>query len=188
VTLRGNWNGEGNVDWTGDASHSCPPRLSDTTQEEAISSRQGIYGSLSARIDPMPRALPIPGATQIEVGSVRLHTGTIKTTFLVPERPSRFLLIRGCLDEQREDARRRGCGRCSELIYFMERTRITVEEIASRLQLGRLAVYALLESGEIPAIRLGRRWIITRFSYETWEHNCGVSGVRFDHGHTQAQV
>jgi excisionase family DNA binding protein len=70
----------------------------------------------------------------------------------------------------------------------MERTRITVEEIASRLQLGRLAVYALLKSGEIPAIRLGRRWIITRFSHETWEHYCGVSGVGFDHGHTQAQV
>jgi len=32
VTLRGNWNGEGNVDWTGAARHSCPPRLSDTTQ------------------------------------------------------------------------------------------------------------------------------------------------------------
>jgi excisionase family DNA binding protein len=112
----------------------------------------------------------------------------IKTPFIVPERPSRFLLIRGVSTSKGKDARRRRCGRCSEPIYFMERTRITVEEIASRLQLGRLAVYALLEAGEIPAIRLGRRWIITRFSYETWEHNCGVSGVRFDHGHTQAQV
>ncbi len=184
---RGNWNGEGNAAWTGDASHSCPPRLSDTTQAEAISSRQGINGSLSARIDiPMPRALPIPGYS--DRGGLRSAWHRhYKTTFLVPERPSGILLIRGVSTSKRKTPVV-GVRSMLRNPFFMERTRITVEEIASRLQLGRLAVYALLESGEIPAIRLGRRWIITRFSYETWEHNCGVSGVRFDHGHTQAQV
>jgi len=66
--------------------------------------------------------------------------------------------------------------------------RITVDEIAQRLALGRLAVYALLERGSIPAIRLGRRWIITRYAYENWEHNCGQKAVSSDHGSTQTQV
>jgi excisionase family DNA binding protein len=52
--------------------------------------------------------------------------------------------------------------------------RITVEEIARRLAIGRLAVYALLKQGFIPAIRLGRRWIITRYAYEQWERTCGM--------------
>ena len=55
------------------------------------------------------------------------------------------------------------------------RERITIEEIADRLSIGRLAVYALLERGEIPAIRLGRRWIVTRHAYEAWERTCGTT-------------
>lgn len=47
-------------------------------------------------------------------------------------------------------------------------------EIARRLNIGRLAVYAMLEQGIIPAIRLGRRWIITRYAYEQWERTCGM--------------
>jgi excisionase family DNA binding protein len=53
-------------------------------------------------------------------------------------------------------------------------TRVTVSEIAQRLNIGRLAVYAMLEQRIIPAVRLGRRWIITRYAYEQWEHTCGV--------------
>lgn len=41
-------------------------------------------------------------------------------------------------------------------------SRITMEEIARRLNIGRLAVYAMLQKGILPGIRLGRRWIITR--------------------------
>jgi excisionase family DNA binding protein len=52
--------------------------------------------------------------------------------------------------------------------------RITVQEIAFRLGIGRLAVYALLEQKIIPAVRLGRRWIITRHAYEQWERTCGM--------------
>ena len=54
--------------------------------------------------------------------------------------------------------------------------RITVEEIARRLNLGRLAVYAMLEQDIIPGIRLGRRWIVTRHAYEQWERTCGMRG------------
>jgi excisionase family DNA binding protein len=52
--------------------------------------------------------------------------------------------------------------------------RITVSEIAHRLGIGRLAVYAMLEQGIIPSSRLGRRWIVTRHAYEQWEHTCGM--------------
>ncbi len=55
----------------------------------------------------------------------------------------------------------------------MPDSRITVPEICRRLGLGQRAVYAMLERGIIPAIRLNRRWIVTRPSYEEWEKNCG---------------
>jgi excisionase family DNA binding protein len=53
-------------------------------------------------------------------------------------------------------------------------TRISVEEIAQRLVIGRLSVYALLENRVIPGVRLGRRWIITRHAYLEWERTCGT--------------
>lgn len=59
-------------------------------------------------------------------------------------------------------------------LSFNPRARMTVEEIAHRLDLGRLAVYTMLEQGIIPAIRLGRRWIITRHAFEHWERTCGM--------------
>ena len=52
--------------------------------------------------------------------------------------------------------------------------RISVPEIAERLDIGRLRVYAMLEQGIIPGVRLGRRWIITRYAYEQWERTCGT--------------
>ena len=52
--------------------------------------------------------------------------------------------------------------------------RMTVEEIARHLQIGRVAVYTMLEQGIIPAIRLGRRWIVTRHAFENWERTCGM--------------
>ena len=55
-----------------------------------------------------------------------------------------------------------------------ESRRMSVPEIARRLEIGRLAVYAMLEQGILPGVRLGRRWIITRHAYEQWERNCGL--------------
>jgi len=46
---------------------------------------------------------------------------------------------------------------------------MSIPEIASRLSVGRIAVYTMLEQGIIPAIRLGRRWIVTRHAFENWE-------------------
>jgi len=56
----------------------------------------------------------------------------------------------------------------------MKSARISVLEIAQRLGIGRMAVYAMLQQGIIPGIRLGRRWIITRHAYEQWERTCGL--------------
>ena len=55
----------------------------------------------------------------------------------------------------------------------IEKGRISVPEVARRLAIGRAAVYEMLEKCIIPAIRLGRRWIITRHAYERWERTCG---------------
>jgi len=51
---------------------------------------------------------------------------------------------------------------------------MSVEEIARRLDIGRLAVYSMLEQGILPGIRVGRRWIITRHAYGQWERTCGM--------------
>lgn len=53
-------------------------------------------------------------------------------------------------------------------------SRITVAEIAKRLDLGCQAVYQMLEQGIIPGIQLGKRWIVTRYAYETWERSAGM--------------
>jgi excisionase family DNA binding protein len=51
--------------------------------------------------------------------------------------------------------------------------RITVDEIAKRLSIGRGTVYKLLEDHIVPGIRLGKRWLVTRNAYEAWERRCG---------------
>jgi excisionase family DNA binding protein len=53
-------------------------------------------------------------------------------------------------------------------------SRISIPEIARRLSIGRLAVYAMLEQSILPGVRLGRRWIVTRHAYEHWERTCGT--------------
>jgi excisionase family DNA binding protein len=56
---------------------------------------------------------------------------------------------------------------------------MSVQEVAARLSIGRLAVYAMLEQRIIPAVRIGRRWIITRYAYEQWERTCGMRSLDF---------
>ncbi len=54
------------------------------------------------------------------------------------------------------------------------KARITPKEVAQRLNVGPKAVYALLEQGVLPGIRLGKRWLITWHAYEQWERSCGL--------------
>jgi len=53
-------------------------------------------------------------------------------------------------------------------------SRMTIPEISTRLSLGRGTIYAMLEAGLLPGIRIGRRWIVTRFALDEWERTCGV--------------
>ncbi len=53
-----------------------------------------------------------------------------------------------------------------------------IDEIRLRLGIGRMAVYAMLERGQLPGIRVGRRWIVTRQAYEHWERTCGIRNER----------
>lgn len=54
---------------------------------------------------------------------------------------------------------------------------ITVEEIARRLDVCEAAVYRLLTQGQIPALRLGRKWLVSRTRYEQWEASFGGQAV-----------
>ena len=60
--------------------------------------------------------------------------------------------------------------------------RISVPEIAQHLNVGRIAVYGMLEQGLIPGLRVGRRWIVTRWAFEEWERNCGTGFPRQSRG------
>ena len=51
---------------------------------------------------------------------------------------------------------------------------ISVVEIARRLGIGRVSVYRMLEQQILPGLRVGKKWIITRNAYETWERTCGM--------------
>jgi excisionase family DNA binding protein len=54
------------------------------------------------------------------------------------------------------------------------RSTLTVSEIAADLGLGRVKIYAMLQSNVIPNIRVGRTWIVTRNAYEAWKSTCGM--------------
>ncbi len=53
-------------------------------------------------------------------------------------------------------------------------SRVTVDEIAHDLNLGRVRVYEMLNQHIIPNIRVGRSYLITRHAYEEWKKTCGV--------------
>jgi excisionase family DNA binding protein len=63
-------------------------------------------------------------------------------------------------------------------IANLQSGRMSIQEIAERLSIGRIAVYTMLEQGLLPGIRLGRRWIVTRCAFEQWERTCGTTGFQ----------
>ena len=50
---------------------------------------------------------------------------------------------------------------------------ITVREAASRLGIGINQAYEACERGEIPSIRLGKRWLIPTVAFQAWLANGG---------------
>jgi excisionase family DNA binding protein len=43
---------------------------------------------------------------------------------------------------------------------------ISLEEVASRLGIGRNQAYEAVQAGKIPALRFGRRWLIPRAAFD----------------------
>jgi excisionase family DNA binding protein len=43
---------------------------------------------------------------------------------------------------------------------------ISMEEVASRLGIGRNQAYEAVQAGKIPALRFGRRWLIPRAAFD----------------------
>lgn len=58
------------------------------------------------------------------------------------------------------------------------RTTISVPEIADRLGLGEETVYEMLDGNEIPHIRHGRRYVISRAAFLRWEDTIGEDSYR----------
>ena len=44
----------------------------------------------------------------------------------------------------------------------------TVQQVAARLGISTGLAYELIRAGEIPAKRLGRRWVVPRELFHTW--------------------
>jgi excisionase family DNA binding protein len=68
----------------------------------------------------------------------------------------------------------------------MTNARLTIQDIAARLQIGKMAVYKMLESDILPGIRVGNRWLVTRYAYEQWEKTCGTQSPQGAQAKTKA--
>jgi excisionase family DNA binding protein len=55
----------------------------------------------------------------------------------------------------------------------MERATISVEEAGQRLGISRNAAYAAVNAGEIPAIRIRRRWLVPVVAFERMLESAG---------------
>ncbi|WP_344023336.1 helix-turn-helix domain-containing protein [Pseudonocardia kongjuensis] len=62
----------------------------------------------------------------------------------------------------------------------MEQLTYSVEQVAEMLGVARGVAYEQVRNGEIPAIRVGRRWLIPRNRFHAWldgETRATVRGV-----------
>jgi excisionase family DNA binding protein len=50
----------------------------------------------------------------------------------------------------------------------ISRATYTVPEVCALLGISRATAYAMLRAGEIPARRMGSRWIIARHRFDLW--------------------
>lgn len=53
----------------------------------------------------------------------------------------------------------------------------TVREVAALLSLSLGSTYALVRSGEIPALKLGGRWVIPKKRFHEWLDSAAVSAT-----------
>lgn len=60
-------------------------------------------------------------------------------------------------------------------MYLNDNEILTVEEVCELLYIGRNTAYTLLNSGELPAFRIGRVWKIPRDALMKYiEEKCGI--------------
>jgi excisionase family DNA binding protein len=58
-----------------------------------------------------------------------------------------------------------------------DRAVYTVAEVARLLALSRGGTYELVRKGVIPAVRLGRRWVIPKARFQAWLDSCTEGGL-----------
>jgi excisionase family DNA binding protein len=51
--------------------------------------------------------------------------------------------------------------------------RMSVSDVAKRLQVSQPLVYKMLRAKQIPAVRFGRKWYIPQTAYLKWEARLG---------------
>lgn len=49
----------------------------------------------------------------------------------------------------------------------------TPEELRSVLPVGRSQIYKMLRAGEIPSIRMGKKFVVPVRQFERWIESCG---------------
>lgn len=52
--------------------------------------------------------------------------------------------------------------------------RVKAQEISRDLGLSQTVVYRMLQQGQIPNIRAGKLYIVSRTAYEEWLRTCGM--------------
>ncbi len=55
-----------------------------------------------------------------------------------------------------------------EVTSFTNRLALTPEEVARLLGLHPNSVYAMLKNGTLPAVKAGRKWLISKRRFDTW--------------------
>lgn len=66
-------------------------------------------------------------------------------------------------DDQEDDA---------DYVIEDDRAVYTVRQVAWLLSLSRGGTYELVRSGVIPAVRLGKRWVIPKHRFHAWLDSC----------------
>jgi excisionase family DNA binding protein len=65
-------------------------------------------------------------------------------------------------------------GLAAPVLAMTDRAVYTVKEVAHLLSLSLGSTYALVRQGEIPALKMGGRWIVPKKRFHTWLDSCMV--------------
>jgi excisionase family DNA binding protein len=80
--------------------------------------------------------------------------------------------------QQSSNAKPRGVPRRSAAAPIHERLTLTIAEVAKLLGLSVNSVYVAANSGQLPARRVGSRWLISRAALEQWMNEPALGAPR----------